>query len=668
MLKIVLHLLVQILPMIKKYFSLIFLFLIFSISLYAQEILLPLETNPAKNAEKIKMEKFDKGTATPLHLPFIEDFSYPGPYPDPTLWIDSFAYVNPGFALHPKTIGSATFDALNQYGEIYEHASLNLFQFPADKLTSQPIRLDSVFEPVPLALNPADSIILSFYFQPQGRGSAPRDRDSLVVEFLHTPGYYIEDPENPDEEIWVDDFWKSVWRAEGKTLQGFLAENDSSFFKRVAIHIEDEVYFRNNFQFRFRNYASFPLTKTPDNFAGNTSIWNVDYVTLDYGRSAGDIFYYDIAFAAPAQSILRKYQSMPWSHYIANPQGYLRNRFNLFITNLDNITYNYSYRYFIEDEDGNRRNYTGGTWNIAPFHLQGYQTYELHTNPLVIPNPLPTDPAPARQFMIKHIIRQGTQGDDLQRNDTIRFHQIFDNYFAYDDGIPESGYGLVGNNARGAVRFVLGHTDTLDAVQFYFNPTVNNQNQRPFYLKIWNNLDPLEILYESEVLNTEFTSGINKFVTYKLNPPILVSDTIYVGWKQISSDFLNIGFDRNNNAGDQIFYNAFGEWLPSIQEGALMIRPVFGQALITHTPESVNREQITIYPNPVRGQKIMIDLPSINEQNAEIRIFDTTGRLVYSGQYEKETDVSSLGNGLYLLQIINQGRSETITSRFIIAR
>ena len=654
--------------MIKEYISIVSLFLAFSISLQAQEFLLPLEINPVKTGQRTKTKTADKDAVASLLLPFVEDFSYPGPYPDPALWVDSFAYVNPGFAIHPKTIGSATFDALNQYGEVYEHASSSLFQFSADKLTSQPIRLDSVFDPVPMALNPADSIILSFYFQPQGKGSAPRDRDSLVLEFLHTPGYYIEDPENPDEEIWIDDLWVSFWRSEGTTLQEFLAENDSTYFQRVAIHIEDGVYFRNDFQFRFRNYASFPLTKTPNNYAGNTNIWNVDYITLDYGRSAGDIFYYDIAFAAPAQSMLRKFQSMPWSHYIVNPQAHLRNRFNVLITNLDNTTYNYTYRYFIEDEDGNRKNYTGGTWNIAPFHIQGYQTYEQHANPLLIPNPLPTDPAPARQFTIKHIIREGSQGDDLQRNDTIRFHQIFDNYFAYDDGIPESGYGLIGNNARGAVRFVLGHTDTLDAVKFYFNPTVNNQNQKPFYLKIWKKLDPPEILYESEVLNTEFASGINRFVTYELNPPILVSDTIYVGWKQISNDFLNIGFDRNNNAGGEIFFNTFGEWLPTIFEGALMIRPVFGQALITYTPEFEERKQVNVYPNPVRGQRIMIDHPFNNIRNSEIRIFDATGRMVYSGQFEKETDVSSLANGMYLLQIINQGQSETITSRFIIAR
>ncbi|MFN2396355.1 MAG: hypothetical protein ABR597_11770, partial [Bacteroidales bacterium] len=265
--------------MIKKQHFLIIFLLLVTASLSAQEILLPLEVNPAKDSAIKKSQETGAKNNGPLLLPFVEDFSYPGPYPDPILWADSFAYVNPGFALHPKTIGTATFDALNQYGRVYEEASENMFQFEADKLTSQPLRLDSVFDPVPMALNPSDSVLLSFYFQPQGNGSAPRDRDSLVVEFLHTPGYYIEDPENPDEEIWIDDTWVSVWRAEGSTLQQFLIENDSTWIQRVVIPVEEEVYFRSDFQFRFKNYASFPLSKTPNNYAGNTSIWNVDYIT-----------------------------------------------------------------------------------------------------------------------------------------------------------------------------------------------------------------------------------------------------------------------------------------------------------------------------------------------------------------------------------------------------
>ncbi|TVQ12944.1 MAG: T9SS C-terminal target domain-containing protein [Bacteroidetes bacterium] len=657
--------------MTKKIILLLWIAIAGNVSTWAQEILRPLAGNPAKMQYRDSI--FTKtGAASALTLPFKEDFSYPGPYPDSKLWEDNYVFINTGFAVHPKSFGTATFDALNAYGEIYPQAEENSFQFSADFLTSKPIRLDSVFDGQPFALEPSDSILLTFYYQPQGHGSAPRQRDSLVVEFLHTPGYYTTDPEDPDEEIWVDDLWVSKWRAEGETLESFLQNNDSIFFKRVALFIDDEVFLRNDFQFRFRNYASFPLTKTPDNFAGNTSIWNVDYITLDYGRSVADSFYYDIAFAAPAQSILRDLQAMPWSHYIANPDIRHRARFNVAISNLDNITLNYSYRYFITNEAGSVvRNYNGGTRNIAPFHIGGYQSFEEHANPILVPNPLGSgalQPAPSRLFKINHVIRQGDTGDSWTRNDTIVFRQVFDNYFAFDDGSPENGYGLAGFNAKGAVRFILGHSDTLEAVQFYFNPTLRNQSVRPIILKVWKNLDPEIVLYESDPISVEFGEGLNQFVTFPLDPPIAVSDTIYVGWQQQSNFFLNIGYDLNSNASNHIFFNSHGQWLPTIYEGALMIRPIFGPQTITHIPPEPLTIKTKVFPNPVRHNTLNIELPHNMTGDYEIRVFDASGRLVGNFANQNSINVSSLVNGMYFLQITTREGIIAEPSRFIIAR
>ncbi len=657
--------------MTKKFIVILCLVVAGMASSQGQEILRPLAGNPVKMQYRDSV--FTKtGPGAAITLPFREDFSYPGPYPDPMLWEDNYVFINTGFAVHPRSFGTATFDALNAQGEIYAEAEENNFQFAADFLTSRPIRLDSVFGSEPAALQPSDSILLTFYYQPQGMGSAPRQRDSLVVEFLHTPGYYTEDPENPEEEIWVEDLWLSVWRAEGENLESFLENNDSTFFKRVALFIDDETYLREDFQFRFRNYASFPLTKTPDNYAGNISIWNVDYITLDYGRSVADSFYYDIAFAAPAQSILQDLQSMPWSHYIVNPESRHRARFNVAISNLDNMTLNYSYRYFITNEQGSVvRNYNGGTRNIAPFHIAGYQDFEEHANPILVPNPLGSgalQPAESRLFKVNHVIRQGDTGDSWTRNDTIVFRQVFDNYFAFDDGSPENGYGLAGFNAQGAVRFILSHTDTLEAVQFYFNPTLNNQSVRPFILKVWQNLEPEVVLYESEPLSVEFGDGLNQFVTFPLDPPISVSDTIYVGWQQLTNTFLNIGYDQNSNASAHIFFNSHGEWLPTLYEGALMIRPVFGPQTITNTPAEPIKREMKVYPNPVRHNILNIELPQNLTGNYEVRIFDTSGRMVANYHNQNTLDVSSLVNGMYFLQVTSQGAAAAEPSRFIIAR
>ena len=656
--------------MTKK--TIIYFCLIFSsyMIVHGQEILRPLHFNPAKSSPDGTLKNDPSG---PLLLPFKDDFSYRSSRPDPMRWKDSDVFINTTFAVHPKTVGTATFDAMDQHGRIYPEAETNLFQFQADFLTSRAIRLDSLLNDNPRALVPADSILLTFYYQPQGRGSMPRDRDSLVVEFLHTPGHYGEDPEDPDQEIWIDDLWVSMWRAEGQSLESFLKDNDSIFFKRVAIRIDDEIYLRDDFQFRFRNYASFPITKTPDNFGGNTSIWNVDYVTLDYGRSIADSFYYDLAFAAPAQSVLRDFQSMPWSHYITNPQAKNRSSFDVAITNLDNVTHNYSYRYFVMDEGGNIvRNYTGGTRNINPFYQDGYQSFEPHSNPIVVPNPFgnpPYTPAPAREFRVFHVIREGATGDDWPYNDTIMFRQVFDNYFAYDNGIPEVGYGLVGFNARGAVRFVLSHTDTLEAVQFFFNSTLFDQNERPFLLTVWKDLHPEEILYQSDPVSVEYGQWLNQFVTYKIDPPLVVSDTIYVGWQQLSNEFLNIGFDAVNDASQHIFYNSHGEWLPTIYQGALMIRPVFGAQLIANVNEPEKHEQQPVlYPNPVRHNTLNIQpLPGM-EAGFSVEIFDATGRQVAVFNDQQSMDVSHLNNGIYILRI--QPRNGTLPEavRFIIAR
>lgn len=47
--------------------------------------------------------------------------------------------------------------------------------------------------------------------------------------------------------------------------------------------------------------------------------------------------------------------------------------------------------------------------------------------------------AATHHLTIEHGVREGVRGMPPQ-NDTIRFTQVFDNYYAYDDGTPENGY------------------------------------------------------------------------------------------------------------------------------------------------------------------------------------------------------------------------------------
>ncbi len=651
----------------------IFLFIALQHSLQSQESVEHLNRNPQKSIDLLHDQKLrTKNTELPLNLPFHDDFSYPGPYPDASKWADQYVYINTGFAVHPKTVGVATFDILNDQGTIYEHIETGNIIFIADRLTSHPINLKNY--------NAGDSLVLSFYYQPQGRGGDPGRDERLVLQFLapenHDAAKNISADKKESMTKSDDDLnWMNIWSAQGEKLSTF-SQDTFPYFKRISIAITDDMYFRDDFRFRFINRVAVPIGQA--NNSGTRSIWNIDYVTLDAGRSVVNPFYHDIAFAAPAQSLLRNYSTMPWSQYIADPETALRERLNVVITNLSNNTYSYTYRYFITDETGSIiRNYSGGSWTIPPFVEQGYQAYAPHSNPLVIPNPLPTAPAGQRQFEIVHAIRQGTAGDPRPANDTIKFKQSFNNYFAYDDGSPESVHLVKGQNPSRALRFDLAKPDILESVKIFFMATIDDQNiEQAFELCIYSSLDPEVELYRSE----EFLSLEENdagFISLVPDHPVEVGDVFYIGITQIGNvsleNSLVIGFDLGNNVQNRLFINdgitADGEWYGSLAGGAIMIRPVMKRDDITgiDKPDAAN-PSITLYPNPVANRLLHIRFNTDVQDTANtlISIFDMQGKLVYAGQFSSVVNVSGLENGLYLIRLSGQHTSHS--ARFLISR
>jgi hypothetical protein len=63
-------------------------------------------------------------------------------------------------------MGVVTLDALGADGKVYLHGTRDVFG--ADTLTSRPIRLDSLFNPIRRVIRIQDSIYFSFYYQPGG--------------------------------------------------------------------------------------------------------------------------------------------------------------------------------------------------------------------------------------------------------------------------------------------------------------------------------------------------------------------------------------------------------------------------------------------------------------------------------------------------------------------
>jgi len=480
----------------------------------------------------------------------------------------------------------------------------------------------------------------------------------------------------PCDSVFTEEIkWASVWRAEGMSLQEFY-DSLGTYSRRVMIPILDSArFYRKDFRFRFKNYASIRNENIPD-FMSNEDQWNVDYIYLNIGRHQGDTIFRDVTFAERAPSILKRYQSMPFKQFLDDITNETKASLDLYITNLSDNIYNTQFESRVYDENHNLFDtYDGGFCNLFPFADSGYQECEECPRH-ACPRPFTLfGSGDSAYFRIDYtVLGDFTPVDTI--GDTVTFHQRFFNYYAYDDGIPERGYGVKGPNAKGAVRFDINTRDTLRAVRIYFNHTVNNVNQQYFNLKVWqdNNGIPGEELYSQPSQYVEY-SKLNSMATYMLDEPFEVNGTIYVGWERVAGNkILNIGLDMNNNQQDMIFYND-GEWASSLSQGSLMIRPVLGADFDPFgiSDPAVEANGFGIYPNPSNGNEIHIQLPEYyntteKKSDLSIRIYNILGQSVMESAYQEKLNVSALDRGVYFMQLMDNKRSMQMTNKLIISR
>jgi len=704
----------------KKFIIYLFI-LIFPLITFSQEYITGLVGNPViksylKKKNIIPQFKSYIKEYPPISLPFFDDFSYPGVYPDTSLWIDNEAYVNSHFAIFPVNFGVATFDVLDANGDLYPHAGT--FSFIADHLTSYPIRLDSIIDEN-YKITPADSIYFSFYYQPQGRGDIPLSYDSLVLDFgiyngdtvfawidsVQVYGYdylnqgepyilplsQIQPPLPCDTSLWytlldtlfyndsimipcdsifvLDTEWTSVWSAEGDTLDVFIEENDV-YFKRVMIPVTDTAWLKKDFQFRFMNYGSLSVINS---WQSNTDHWNVDMVYLNIGRSKDDIYLRDICFTENSQSFVKNYYSMPFWQY----DYYLKkDTIDIYAHNLDSADHTCTYNYYVQDQEGDTLHafhYDGFTGIMSPYFNQTISEIQPFVKPPVKYFFTSTFEDSVK-FRISHVIYDE---DSVTIGDTMIFHQQFSNYFAYDDGTAERGYGLSPAGAKLAYKFKLENPDTLRGLQMFFNKTMNNANDRLIDICVWNddNGKPGYLIYAWENRKPVFNNGFNVFHTY-IFPEYLVlgAEVFYVGWIQLSDMNMNVGFDRNTNSRTKIFYDVNGTWINSSFEGSLMIRPVVGKALPGNIPTYKSQPaNLVIYPNPPESNGLVsLILPSgysdpEKQKYLKVRIFDICGKLIFTVPYsEKPLNVSILKQGLYIVNLFDAAYTRNYSAKLLI--
>jgi len=493
----------------------------------------------------------------------------------------------------------------------------------ADHLTSNPINLNYL---------PADNIFLSFYYEPGGLSDLPEARDSLTLQFFAP----------------AENKWYSVWRA----LGGLTTR-----FKPVIIKIDKTRFLKSGFQFRFINYASITSSSNDPSMTGNCDIWNIDYVMLDKNRNAGDTINADVAFRLPLRSLLKNYEAMPWNQF---NQVYLQemgSAIPVSYRNNDTITRNVTRFFEIWDVYKNQQShfFSGGATNVQPQTNISYNANLVYTY-----NSPGVDSA---LFRVTSTLK--TDEFDPKENDTLVYYQKFANYFAFDDGSAEAGYGINGlgsRNAMVAYRFRSYMQDTLRAIQICFNDSYMNANKRAFDLMVWsdNNGTPGDVLYTVEEVMVENNDGVNSFYTYRLPDGVPLNSIFYIGWKQRSETFLNAGFDFNTPPEGTQFYWLNGSWIQSQKEGSVMIRPVVGKRIRTTSIDDSyyqGKNHITIWPNPASDIINISRTESPLNALSYITICDMNGREVMNVPYSEQLDISALPRGMYIVVSTINGRN-----------
>ncbi len=602
--------------------------IIFSILLVLPSFAQEQEKDLVINAEIYKNRQLEKEYAPrasrgggSLELPFTDDFSkysFPTNNPDVPVewqqWEETGAYLNENFPLFPPTIGVATFDGLKADGYPYDISVSNSYG-QADTLISLPINLQG--------LSAGDNVYLTFYYQGGGRGNNPEAADSLIVDFY-----------SPD-----DDAWFRKWATPGVS---------DGIFHRQFIQVIDPWFFRSEFRFRFRNYAT---------LSGSLDHWHVDYVVLDENIDPNNFNLIDVAMIHPQTTLLSEYSAMPWTHFSDNPASNMSQTFNVLQGNLNddsNIVSGYGVYYNGVEQYNQADLYLNTTGN-------GFSTFEAT---------YPANTAPANYVYDSSVndtcaffdvsVYTNATPDGNRWNDTLHIRQEFTNFYAYDDGSAERAYSL--ENAAGgklAVKFNAVIPDSLVGLFLYFTPFGIDVSSETFLLRAWgdNGGIPGDELAENFEFHspTYYPGGPNVFGYYEFDNPIAVDGNFFVGWVQNSNAELNIGLDKNSVlAANTLFYQTGigASWTASSITGAVMVRPVLkaGKSEVWNgIPENAFGD-LQVYPNPASTQvSVVWDDPSLS---LSAEIVDLSGRVLKlepMSTQRIEVDLSDIPSGLYLL-------------------
>lgn len=631
--------------LMPKFFLFFVFFSAYAYETTAQVRTYPLETNPRLVAfhnahptyafQPNAKNKF--GQRDTLELPFFDDFSQSTLYPDSTLWLNNQVYVNNQFPLFPPTLNVATFDVLDAQGVPYRNTINKDLKDAGDSLISQPINLSSTVYSL------SDSIVLSFFYQPNGNGYHLNGEDIIRLWFKAKNG-----------------LWFQVWSKEG--------ENKSVDFEQVMITVLDSNYLHAGFQFMFTTYTR---------QVGNANHWHIDYVVVDKNRSVTIKTYDDYAIQTTPTSLLKDYWAMPYDHFSTNPSSFMSDSVRFWVSNLSGV----DRRLQVRNEAVANGSQVASTSFLASSNNHAAQDKRQRNLPIYSIANVPN----TGEVEVKRTVELTESiPNDVTVNDKIEFTQVLHDYYAYDDGSAEQNFGFEQttnpSNIEGQVAygFEVVKKDTLYALATYFNQAVFDGSRNRFRYRVWSELKGINggledvVIYESDDMTPTYSSanGQRTFTPHLLDTILVLEPgKYYIGWWQGSIFNLNIGWDMNygNTRNPQrknpnLFAKAFGDWSNDVPQGTLMMRPHFGskRPLYASTKRMQPKEKKpTIYPNPAHN------VVYLGKKYAQIKLVNFQGQEVFSAQEEEEISVRGLREGMYFAILTNE-KGEQFSIRLVI--
>ena len=589
----------------------------------------------------VKGKRFESATyrlSDTFNLPFFEDFSEKGGFPNPKRWCDNQVWVNNTFGVGAPNFNVATFDHLNSKGRPYSNLDKTKMVF-ADSLTSQAINLKYYRQGAnTYPYKPADNVYLSFFYQAQGLGDNPESEDSLLLFFKNKFGE-----------------WKEVWSVGGQSTKAF---------EEVFIPINIYDFFTEDFQFRFVNY-----TKS----TGNLNHWHLDYVRLDKNRVMGSQDIQDVGILSVNDGLLKDYQNVPYSHYKNNKAAIKGNGPSVLVKNLNqlssvqtrfalNVENRFGNTIFTQLLGASARNILPLSDTLEKFNVPLFDTLSTNT------------PSLKYKFLIAPQANDVTPDnyDAETNNNAVEMTHEFMPWYAYDDGSAEGGFGLdyayLGNiKGQFAMEFNTLQDDSLRGLSMYFTQTNTDVSYRTFKLRIWRKLSPLsspdnrdELIYEQEIPKPSYRDSINLFEYFFFDSAIfLPKGTYYAGWIQNMPYVLNVGYDNNyrfNGPNDQnphLFYNLLGSWERADYsvKGTPMIRMMFGERVdYSFSTQKLAKAKVNVFPNPAHN---VIQIFPSSGTVLKTEITDLSGRIVmqHGPQFGQTFDISGLTPGVYVAKV-----------------